>query len=311
VSYRLALRKPVAEEFRRIAVEQLELAAAGHAPGSASLHDRRKAVKRLRALLALFAPHLSHAGCRRIDRDLRAVNRANGRLRDSDVLPDIWEALSTRYALDRQAYARVGELLAAREVAALQDERTRAPDLARIGEWFAQQALPRLETVDLVEGAADVYRAARRAARRLDERASADAFHDWRKLVQCHWRHMSLLRNFWTEEMRVRVEASREISFALGRDHDLAVLQCRIIAFSKAESGLARHQRDNLAIMIQGWQVDLRRDALALADRLFAERTSDFADRLVGYAEATQRRLPRRDRLRLPTATVVQLKSSV
>ena len=62
-----------------------------------------------------------------------------------------------------------------------------------------------------------------------------EAFHEWRKGAQAHWRQMTLLARAWPEYLGARASEARTLSQLLGDDHDLAML----VAFVHSDAARA------------------------------------------------------------------------
>ena len=125
------------------------------------------------------------------------------------------------------------------------------------------------------------YRKARKAFRHAYEKPSDEAFHAWRKKVQQHWRHMSLLSRGWPEAMSARASEAKELSRLLGEDHDFAVL----LAFVSEQAGkhLEVGDVEALAKLCRTCQDELRAQARPRGERLFAERPQDLEERVHLY----------------------------
>ena len=68
MTYRFKLQEPISEGVRRIGLEQIEIAAAKLASKddvASCIHDARRCLKRLRALLRLIRPGLAETVYRR------------------------------------------------------------------------------------------------------------------------------------------------------------------------------------------------------------------------------------------------------
>jgi hypothetical protein len=146
------------------------------------------------------------------------------------------------------------------------------------------------ETIDLsqvIEGMERVYRKARRAFRAAYETPSDEAFHNWRKAVQQHWRHMQLMSRAWPEVLGGRAAEAKELSRLLGDDHDLAVL----IAFvaHRGKSALSPGDAAALVQQCRTSQAELRELARPRGERLFVERASDLSARMAHYWTAASR----------------------
>jgi hypothetical protein len=120
---------------------------------------------------------------------------------------------------------------------------------------------------------------------------SAEDFHEWRKTLQHHWRHMQLLTPCWPSELSARVELSRSLSQILGDDHDIAMLQHLISA--PTMSFASPDATASFLKQCRNRQKALRRDAEMLGERLFAERSRPFAERIEAYWLTAAQRTPK------------------
>jgi CHAD domain-containing protein len=191
------------EGLRRIALGQLDLAIellAGETDARSeahAVHETRKALKRLRALLGLMEDLLGEETCARERRALRDVGRRLSGARDSEVMEETLEALIERHPKKlgrRRSIARL------RRRVALERHEARGRTLGDaqavavvLGELHASRArvmawaLPARGGLTLVEPAlARIYgegrRRHRRAARGRGERTLE--LHEWRKRVK-------------------------------------------------------------------------------------------------------------------------------
>ncbi len=146
---------------------------------------------------------------------------------------------------------------------------------------FAGRAVGAIELEHVVDGLEATYRKARKAFRHAYKEPSDEAFHAWRKKVQQHWRHMSLLSRGWPEAMSARASEAKELSRLLGEDHDFAVL----LAFAGEQAGkhLEPGDLEALAKLCRTCQDELRAQARPRGERLFAERPEDLKERVHLY----------------------------
>jgi hypothetical protein len=173
---------------------------AGRAPDEKAVHDTRKAIKRLRALLRLLRGELGERAYRREDDTLRAVARRLSGARDATVMLATLDALvkhQPRKLGRRRAVIALRRRLAADSVRVRQhtlaDPHERAELLGelhalrwRVSAW----SLPADPGIRLIE--ADLHRIyrqgrsrARLAARHKGGRhAQTIAMHSWRKRVK-------------------------------------------------------------------------------------------------------------------------------
>lgn len=302
MSYRLKFDEPVDKGWRRIVHEQIAsvITQLSTSEDSATaIHETRKAMKRIRALLKLLRSGLSEADYKRENERFAGIARMLSDARDAAVLIATATELSKSTAGKPQAAA----LALAEEARRSAQKRRKSP--AREGEapLPVTQAIAALKkaakAVDKLRleqrsfavvrrGAARSYRAGRRAMQRSYESGEDEEFHEWRKHVQAHWRHMGLLSRAWPDLFAARMQLAKEMSDLLGDDHDLYVL-----------IGRARKQRQQDAAGVDGLiaaarqrQSTIRAELNAKGAALYAEETDDFVARMEAYwvaAKASRR----------------------
>jgi CHAD domain-containing protein len=89
MAYRLKLKAHLALEVRRIALEQIEIARTALArpdDRAAAVHDARRSLKRLRAMLRLVRPALGETWFKQSNRQLADLGQRLSRSRDLDVM---------------------------------------------------------------------------------------------------------------------------------------------------------------------------------------------------------------------------------
>lgn len=289
MTYRFKLQEPIAEGVRRIGLEQIDIAAtklASKEDTAAAVHDARRCLKRLRAMLRLVRPGLAQSVYRREADRLIGIGRLLSGARDLYVMQQTLHKLETRFGkLSDGASVRVRKLVkdggdgnSGRETDARRQALTQL-DLAR--RLFTGRAPDGLEFGHAIEGLGISYRKARKAFRRAYKQPSDDSFHAWRKRVQQHWRHMALLSRGWPEAMSARASEAKELSRLLGEDHDYAVL----LAFARERSAPRLEPQDVAALLAlcRRCQAQLRTEAKSRGERLFAERASDLKERVKLY----------------------------
>lgn len=259
---------------RRIALEQIDRALdyidRSNVPQGEAVHEIRKNVKRLRALLRLVRPGLAdHAT---LDMLLRDAARRIAALRDAAVLLHTLDALAP------------GGLPAIR--AALTQAPPGAPGVAddalaacRADLTSARGSLKALALKGagpdvLQEGLTRTLRQAQAGLHVALGEASAAAVHDFRKRVKDHLYHARLLTPLWPAMMSPHATLTEELGETLGLMNDIAVFRDTLASLDippgeRADAGvLARVRHDRLSLT-----------ALPLAARLFAGRPEDVAER--------------------------------
>ena len=198
----LASGERLAQGLQRMALGQVDLALellggdVNSAPGEKAVHETRKALKRLRALLRLLEAELGE----HLARENAALRDTGGRLagaRDAEVILNTLDELIERHPRELARRRSVVELrmrlLAEQqrmERQTLGDPATRAQvlgELRAFGERVAAWSLPDRDGIELVEpGLRRLYRQGRtryrRAARGKGDRVLA--MHQWRKRVK-------------------------------------------------------------------------------------------------------------------------------
>lgn len=287
MTYRFKLKESIAEGVRRIGLEQIDIASARLASRQdipSAIHDARRCLKRLRALLRLVRPGLADGAYRREAARLAGIGRLLSGARDLDVMLATLDKLSARQGEPSgDAALQLRKLVTARRrrSASGGDRRMALQRLQQVRKLFEGKAIELIGLDHLGEGLEATLRKTRKAFHKAYDKGSDEAFHAWRKRVQQHWRHMALLTRCWPEALSARASEAKELSRLLGEDHDYAVL----VAFARAQpegtldaAGLA-----SLVELCRGRQADLRAEARLRGERLLAERADDLKDRVTLY----------------------------
>lgn len=287
MAYRFKLDEPFDKGFRRIAREQLdrtiaELTDVRVAP--ASVHESRKALKRLRALARLAAPAIGDRAFQRRNRALRRIGRLLSGSRDAAVIAETLAELVAPTQSGAAVLDAVRDQMnnpdAGRAVTLEADvAETVRLLLLKEAKQFAHMPFKGESFAAVQGGLEHSYREARKALRLAYAAPSDDGFHELRKTVQWHWRQMNLLSRAWPEEFATRVAAARELSQILGDDHDLAMLRQAV----HASEILGAEHRAVIDEICVAKQHALRRAAEYRARLLFAEPASVFVKRIGHY----------------------------
>jgi CHAD domain-containing protein len=294
MTYRFKLQEPIAQGVRRIALEQIEIAEAKLASKddvAAAVHDARRCLKRLRALLRLIRPALGEDIYEREAERLSGTGRLLSGTRDLDVMRQTLAKLESRFGvLPNGATEQLGKLLAhgqsANHRSGVAGRRQALQRLAHTRKLFTGRAMAQIELAHLIDGMGRTYRKARKTFRAAYREPSDESFHAWRKHVQLHWRHMLLLSRGWPESLTARASEAKELSQLLGEDHDHAVL----LAFAGKEGPSSLPPEDVAAVTQQCRcvQAELRAAARPRGERLFAEAAKNLEGRMTLYWTSAQ-----------------------
>jgi CHAD domain-containing protein len=252
------------------------------------VHEVRKSIKRLRALVCVVRSGLPHGG-RRLDRGLRDVNRQLSIRRDSDAVEETFRWLSDREAHRRPIpFARVSQ--------ALQDWRREMHErpgpiltelcdrLAAIRRGWQQAALGAVDWPLLGQNIRRAYRGGRRAAIACLHEPHRERFHDLRKQAKQTLYHLELLQDLSPPRMRGEHAEFDQLTELLGRHQDLVIL-AKVLP-QLAEHGLAVEDQQPVQRALQRRRSRSRAKAGRRARRVYAERPRRFVHRLAAYWQA-------------------------
>lgn len=296
MAYRFKLNRHPAREIRRIGLSQIDRALKELSQADEqhkSVHQARKGFKRVRSLLHLARFAVDKTTFKEQNRRFRDISRTLSGARDKQAMIECVTKLQIRFGLDwnvpavkgikswlyeqrRNAERDLSNGVRPSAVAALTEARVSFAGMQISGE---------LE--DLMAGLQDCYERGRRTRKNAYANNVDEDFHEWRKWVQQHWRHMQLLSRVWPEVMHVRIEAARELSQFLGDDHDLHFL---IELVRENEPEMA--DKKEVASFIDGChmhQQELRVLARHRGARLFGEPSKTFCKRITTYWQESQK----------------------
>lgn len=275
-----ALLKEIETELGRMSKDELH-----------AVHESRKWLKRFRGFLRLYRPALGKQ-FRRIDDQARAAARHLSGARDLQAMAEALALLSAiepkladtrlaarlQRAVDQTAGAgghsdHVGADLAAACVAA-----------ARRKFGIAQIKQRNFDTIGV-----GLTRTYRRTLDYLEEahlRGTADAFHALRRHANYHRQHMRLLGPAWPKMMGVRAAEGAHLHDLLGEEHDYFVLTQWARAAARNQD--MRQEAGILSVLAKAQRHRLQKEALGLADHMFAERPKRFVRRIEKYWHAAR-----------------------
>lgn len=293
MAYRFKLSEPFEEGCKRIAREQIERAQSQlKGPGDpiVAVHETRKSLKRLRALVRLIRPALGESAFHQENAQLREIARILSGARDRHVLLETVAKLEAASSLVRKGLGQSmrealnitnGEHGPVVEAADMRQAQAR---LAEAKKRFARLHLAGHGFPIIGPGLEASYRRARRAFRAAYIELTDEAFHEWRKGTQQHWRHMLLFSRAWPGALASRGSEARSLSQLLGDDHDLALL----VAFVRSEPAarLGHEQASMIEKLARQRQHELRSIAHPKGARLFAESPKALHHRIATYWDA-------------------------
>jgi CHAD domain-containing protein len=318
----LAAEESLPAGLRRMAVEQADVALAqlaGAEGGRArkAVHEARKSIKRLRAIVRLLEGDLGAETAAREQAALRAAADHLAGARDAEVMLATLDALVVRRP--RKLGGRAGVARLRRHLAAERDEaerrmlapgnRMRVADELRLfriraAGWQLGEK-PGIGAIE--DGLGHVYRQGRRRRRRAAGRRGGRMrpMHQWRKRVKDLRYAAETLRRAAPSSGRLaklprkrrrRVDAEQrwirqlaehadQLAELLGEEHDLAVFGAWLSDHGAA-AGAGRRTRRRLRKDIVARRAKLRRRALRRGRRLYARKPRKFVRRVARAFES-------------------------
>jgi CHAD domain-containing protein len=284
MAYRFLKNEALPHAIRRVFAEEIDWAV-GQLTNSKNrreaIHEARKSVKKIRALLAFIRRPLGQK-YKSQDRHFQKAGRLLSELRDAQVVLDVFDGMfakdgeidasarrDIRHNLERsKPKARDERQVAARAARLLTDARPIA------GEWPIEGIYFNAVLPDVVAG----YKRGRTELRQARRAGTAEAFHSFRKAVKKHWYQLKLLQNVWDPEMKQRAADLRDLETCLGDGHNLTVLRQRIEADVETRSDRRHAQRFMARLDDQAQK--LRRRALENGHQLYAAKPREFGQAL-------------------------------
>ncbi len=288
--YRIRPDRPLTAEVQSVARSELEKAIGileTRPEGlHAAIHAARKKFKRLRNLYRLVATGDKEFRRRENER-LRDAARGLSRIRDATALIETADHLAQHALTDDEAET----LAAAREVLALRRDDIAATESeleAKVSSVVAEcraaidalgalslPSKPRHAAHLVAKGWRKGLDKAHEALETCKGEGHGEAYHDLRKAAQAYWMNLSLLRDLWPSAFDAKRGDTKTLVELLGHEHDLTVLTT-LLDHEPDLFGDGEGQSFLLAIIIRR-QMDLRREALTLADMVFADAAKDEA----------------------------------
>ena len=288
MAFRLKQGASISNEVRRIVLKQLEAAiselhSVGDPQSDDAVHDARRRVKKIRAIIRLVRPVLDKE-YRAVDRDLSTVSRLLAPVADGRGIVETLKEIEHRYPAslskralavarkgvlrngaraDRDAHARGILKIAA---GTLRSERGRVKRWRVRGEGFRAIA-PGLE---------ESYRRARRMMLVTWSKPKPSHFHTWRRFVKDHWFHIRLLEGRCGNHLVAYERRIEALDGILGEYHNVILLRDLLVT----DESLPQKESARCLRVVSRYQRVLCRHAEILGARIYTERPRRFVRRV-------------------------------
>src|SRR6266487_1307493 len=292
MGFRLKLREPLPNGLKRVFREQIEsaLRLCQHPAKQrgVTVHEVRKHLKKLRAAMRLAVGEVGKNQHACEDRCVRKIGRLVSDLRDAQVRLQTLVKLRDEAAKGPKdnPFPRLEELLSLEResfsAAFAGWQKQAIPQLERVEARLLKWPLEDLTWKQICGAVAKIYTRGQRGLAKTIDDPQPENFHAWRKRVKDLWYQLRILQplnRVVLEEMAHDAEVLGEL---LGIEHDLDFLWARL----KKECGDQRlaGELTQLQKLITKRGKRLRRDALELGRRFYAEPSKAFAKRISIFA---------------------------
>ena len=265
------LERLVRRELRD-AIDQL----AGMDVSEAAVHEARKSIKKVRAILLLVGDEIDANGALK---QLRQAGRVLAPLRDAEALVLTASELCGRQPLSATTCSALRDQLSTRQSRLVGSRRSRrlnkqAADVLKKAHQSARRWRWRKVRVSaLLDELRRNYKKARRTMRKARVRPGAEAFHTWRKRVKSLWYALRLLPRH-SPSINRHLGELEHLETWLGEDQNLAVLRSRL------SNGLELPGLARVLLLAEQRQRTLRRRALTVGAREFKDTSKVFTQRV-------------------------------
>ncbi|MBV9877523.1 MAG: CHAD domain-containing protein [Verrucomicrobia bacterium] len=310
MAFRFENHETPIDGVRRIASERLEqaIAAAGIRPRPSpdDVHEIRKDLKSLRALLQLARGHLVKTIRGQENVVLRDAGRTLSGSRDAAALLEALEKLfgtqehpkgEALHPVGAQIVGRIRQQLLSEAARSLTQRELRAVSellssmRTRIPDWVFATGVIQRGSMLLAAGLEHTYRRGRQHYRIVEtigmENATDELWHEIRKQAKALGYQLRLLRKIWPSALHAWIDALDELSDGLGDDHDFALIQQRILQlpFEVTDTEQQVNGRQALLRAIDRRRHRLKLFSLNRARMIYVEKPARFVERLSVYWE--------------------------
>src|SRR5437588_12033979 len=292
MGFRLKLRESLPDGLKRVFREQigsaLKLCRHPARQRGVTVHEVRKHLKKVRAAMRLAITEVGKDRHAREDRCVRKIGRLVSDLRDAQVRLQTLIQLrdETAKGPEDNPFPRIEELLLLEResfsAAFAGWQRQAIPQLERIKARLMDWPLDGLNWKQICNAVCKIYRRGQRALAKTIDDPDAENFHAWRKRVKDAWYQLRILHPLNRTVLEEMAHDAEILGELLGSEHDLDFLLARL----EKERGDAAFADElgKLQKMIGKRCKRLRRDALELGRRFYAEPSKAFAKRISIFA---------------------------
>ncbi len=288
MGFRLKLREPLPDGLKRVFREQIEsalnLCRHPAKQRGVTVHEVRKHLKKLRAAMRLAVGEVGKKRHAHEDCCVRKIGRLVSDLRDAQVRLQTLIKLrdETAKGSGENRFPRIEELLSLEResfsAAFAGWQKQAIPKLERLGGRLSKWPLAGISWQQICSAVGKIYKRGQRGLAKTIREPVPENFHAWRKRVKDLWYQLRILQPLNRLVFEKIAADTKVLGELLGLEHDFDFLLTRLEK-ERGDNAL----RDELAQLqkrIRKRGKRLRRDALELGRRFYAEPSTAFAKRI-------------------------------
>lgn len=306
--FQLGESEPLAVGVKRVTMVELERAATGFfdagVPLGLAVHQSRKSIKRVRALLRLVRGDLTkkvfdfeNTSLRAIAWSLSDVRSAQGVVEAADVISELYVDLLAEGTfgdmIERLRRRRDLTEMRAEEDPNLVGRVVRGLERAynRYSSWPTEPDARRAYGMGVRDGYGAVqpglsktYARGRHDMVRAYGRSHVDGFHEWRKRVKDLRHQMEFLTPLWPEGITGIAQTLERLGDLLGEDHDLVELSGLLVESPRLCAD--PRERSLFQALVDHRRAELQVACEILGRRIYAEKPAALTHRFGEYWES-------------------------
>ncbi len=293
MAFRLRLHEPLPKGLKRVFCEQIDsalhLCQHPAKQRGVTVHEVRKHLKKLRAAMRLATGAIDKNCDAEEDRCVRNIGRLISDLRDAQVRLQTFIQLrdESRKNSEQELFPRTEELLVLEResfsAAFAGWQKEAIPQLQNLKARLMAWPLDGLAWKQVCIAVCKTYRRGQRALATTIHDPEPENFHSWRKRVKDVWYQLRILQPLNRRVLKEMGQDTEVLGELLGSEHDLDFLRARL----EKESGdeVLAGELARLDKSIGKRCKRLRRDAIELGRRFYAESSKAFAKRISIFAD--------------------------
>ena len=235
-----------------------------------AIHETRRCLKRLRAILRLVKKEVGKTIYDRDNQYLRNLGQKLSELRDTTVVGQTLASLQKQFPqiLGTSAWKTIKKDLVSAQHSRPARKKIMtaiAPKLKIARSRVANWPLEFGEPLKLRKALRKTYKKSQRTMKHTLAEQQAENFHEWRKQVN-HLRHqLQILRTMKIGTVKKALKISQALTRTLGLQHDLTVLSQRLSKLNQSGQKTELHRLEKL---IKSCQANYATEAIKLGQQL-------------------------------------------